>query len=171
MLLYHGSGKDFLSFDLDRARGGKDFGKGIYLTTCYEQAKTWAISKAHGGQGFVYTVDVDKSLFTDYKHYSILSLPSYNKEWADFIAKSRLEFYETTYDIVFGKMADNNYDDLSNYLERYYITGDCSIAMLLMSIRQRNTDYDQYCFKTERAVALLNQHITDKQLVKKGGLR
>ena len=42
MELYHGSTYDFTEIDLSKARKGKDFGLGYYLTTNKSQAIRWA---------------------------------------------------------------------------------------------------------------------------------
>lgn len=45
MLLYHGSCKKFTNFELKYAKEGKDYGKGIYFTPNYDQAKKWGRKK------------------------------------------------------------------------------------------------------------------------------
>lgn len=49
MLLYHGSCKKFTNFELKYAKEGKDYGKGIYFTPNYDQAKKWAARKKEKG--------------------------------------------------------------------------------------------------------------------------
>ncbi len=39
MLLYHGSNTEVNKIDLGKCEEGKDFGKGFYLTTSYQQAQ------------------------------------------------------------------------------------------------------------------------------------
>ncbi len=39
MLLYHGSYAEIKDIQLSECASGKDFGKGFYLTTAYDQAK------------------------------------------------------------------------------------------------------------------------------------
>ena len=42
MKLYHGSNIKIQTIDLERGRLGKDFGKGFYLSSEYEQAERMA---------------------------------------------------------------------------------------------------------------------------------
>ncbi|NGM18108.1 DUF3990 domain-containing protein [Eggerthellaceae bacterium zg-893] len=41
LVLYHGSYADVREIDLERCAPGKDFGRGFYLTTDYDQAKSF----------------------------------------------------------------------------------------------------------------------------------
>lgn len=41
MLLYHGSYAKVENIDLKKCKQGKDFGRGFYLTSSYEQAKNF----------------------------------------------------------------------------------------------------------------------------------
>lgn len=43
--LYHGTNKKFDRFNFDKAKSFKDFGKGFYLTTDFNQAQKWAQRK------------------------------------------------------------------------------------------------------------------------------
>lgn len=43
--LYHGTDKEFDTFDFTKAKKFKDFGKGYYLTTDFRQAQKWAQRK------------------------------------------------------------------------------------------------------------------------------
>ena len=55
MELYHGSTYDFTEIDLSKARKGKDFGLGYYLTTNKNQAIKWATRGKMQKKGFLYT--------------------------------------------------------------------------------------------------------------------
>ena len=44
--LYHGTKVYFDEPDLKKAKNRKDFGKGFYLTTNYDQAMRWEIGRA-----------------------------------------------------------------------------------------------------------------------------
>ena len=41
MLLYHGSFTKVLQIDLNKCKRGKDFGRGFYVTSSYEQAQSF----------------------------------------------------------------------------------------------------------------------------------
>ena len=53
MLLYHGTNVRFKEIDLSRSKDKRDFGKGFYLTTIFEQAERWAKNQfiRYGGDG------------------------------------------------------------------------------------------------------------------------
>ena len=156
MILYHGTNRLFDKFDLAKSFLGKDFGRGVYLTTSYEQAKEWAQKKARKtGKPYVYTYDIPDKFLTDSKHYKILQFLTYNKEWADYLVACRIDLEETSHDIVYDRMADNTYEELTDVLYGYHL-GNVSLTVLLMTVRQRNKEYDQYCFKTRRVVDIVN---------------
>lgn len=86
--------------------------------------------------------------------YLILELLQYDKEWIDFISKSRIDGYETDFDIIYDRMADSQYfeiaDALQDYTEREITAED-----VINRIKWHGFDADQYCFKSEKAVSLL----------------
>ena len=89
------------------AKSFKDFGKGFYLTTNLAQAQRWAQKKAaQKSRAYIYSYEVEPVSEGDWK---ILELLQYNQQWLDFIANSRIYGYESDYDIIYDKMADNQY--------------------------------------------------------------
>ena len=46
MILYHGTNLDIDRIDLEKCAPYKDFGKGFYTTTIFEQAKAMAVRKS-----------------------------------------------------------------------------------------------------------------------------
>lgn len=53
-------------------------------------------------------------------------------------------------------MADNNYDQLIHMLENYY-RNIATVSEVLATIQFRDTQKDQYCFKTPKALRCLNK--------------
>lgn len=147
MLLYHGSCKKFTNFELKYAKEGKDYGKGIYFTPNYDQAKKWAARKK--GKGYIYIIEIPDEIFLD-SEYNILNLNHYNKEWADIIVACRSFFYEPDYDIIYGKMADGRFWELEEYIDDYR-NGKLKLASFILGVRCKQ-EYMQYCFKSEKAV-------------------
>ena len=93
--------------------------------------------------------------FLDNNTLKIKKLTEYNKEWAEFLCKCRLENYNSNHDIIYDRMADSKFKTLSNYIERYYF-GQVSLKTLLLIAKfPKNRRYNQYCFKTERAIEKL----------------
>lgn len=152
LLLYHGTTKEFGEFDIKRARDYKDFGKGFYLTSVFEQAVKWA-QKRYSKSAYVYCYRVGK---IEPDQYKILELLEYNKQWLDFIVKNRMNGGTSEYDIVYDKMADNQYENLSEYIAKYY-NNEMEASEVLDLIKFKNICRDQYCFCTEKAIHLLHR--------------
>jgi len=74
--------------------------------------------------------------------------------WIDFITGSRIHGKETEYDIIYDRIADNQFSKISDTLIKYNkerITDQKAIEL----IKWKKDDGDQYCFKTEKALSLL----------------
>ena len=77
----------------------------------------------------------------------------YDKSWLDFISKSRIDGFETDHDIIYDRMADNNYDNISDILKKY-MAGKIEVKDVIKKLQWSDVA-DQYCFKTDRAISLL----------------
>ena len=66
-----------------------------------------------------------------------------------------MEAHEDDYDIVYDRMADKRYPDLTNAIEAFYF-GEKEATEVVQMIR-RKKEADQYCFKNERALSLLER--------------
>lgn len=153
--LYHGTNQEFETFDLKKAKSFKDFGKGFYLTSSRVQAQKWAEQKAHNAdRAYIYGYKVEPVSEDGWK---VLELLKYDKVWVDFICKSRIEGKESDYDIIYDRMADNRYTDISDAL-RNYNEGKIDAEKVVQRIKRKDgLDIDQYCFKSEKAIQLLKE--------------
>lgn len=153
--LYHGSDQRFDKIDLGCARPFKDFGKGFYLTTQVRQAQKWAQNKAtRKAKAYIYSYRLNiKENLEKLQEVKILELLQYDKSWLDFISKSRIDGFETDHDIIYDRMADNNYDNISDILKKY-MAGKIEVKDVIKKL-QWSDAADQYCFKTDRAISLL----------------
>ena len=152
---YHGSNTIFDKIDLSKAKLGKDFGKGFYVTTNKEQAISWA-KRNPNKKGYLYEYIIsDDMVLKDLENYRIRMLEFYDKEWADYVSLCRYEFYESNDDIVYDRMADSKYQVLADAIESYYFK-KITLSQFLSLTRFANVKYDQYCFKTQKAVDLLS---------------
>lgn len=150
--LYHGTDINFESFDFKFAKRFKDFGAGFYLTSSLKQAQKWAQKKSDKkGIAYIYRYDVKEIPDTGMK---ILELLKYNKEWVDFTCKSRIEGLETDHDIIYDRMADSMYSDISEALQEY-MDNEINAEQVVKRIKWKNPDADQYCFKSEKALSYL----------------
>lgn len=161
IILYHGTIADFSIVDLKHTKANKDFGRGFYLTTNFNQAYAWAnrmkirqLQRGYNTKGFIYSFKLDTQLF---KTINIHTFKGANKTWLDYIInnRSRSNNNIVDYDIVIGKVADANAQVL---IDEYIAYGDYSEKAkdrLIIRLKTSNL-MDQYCFKTEKAIALLN---------------
>lgn len=155
MYLYHGTSHKFENIDLSMARDYKDFGRGFYLTTNLEQATKWS-QKGKIKEAYVYMYMV-KNL--EYDKYNILELLEYNLEWLDFITKNRMNGGISNYDIIYNRLADNTYQNLSESIRKYY-RNEVSAAEVLNKIKFKDTAKDQFCFSSKKAISLLHREST-----------
>ena len=151
--LYHGTDKEFDTFDFSKAKKFKDFGKGYYLTTDFRQAQKWAQKRGdRSKKAYIYCYDVDKVSDNSLR---ILELLQYDSEWLEFISKCRMEgFDDKKYDIIYDRIADTQYLEIADTLQDYrehIISAEEAIA----KIRWKDLRADQYCFKSEKALKLL----------------
>lgn len=149
---YHGTDQEFNLFDFSFAKSFKDFGKGFYLTTNFGQAQKWAQNKGRmKTKTYIYSYGIDR---IDESEWSILELLQYDKKWVDFITESRIMGKESEYDIIYDRMADNQFTEISEIL-RSYSNSEINAENVIERIKWNNDSADQYCFKNERALSLL----------------
>ena len=149
---YHGTDVYFTDISLSKAKPFKDFGKGFYLTTVLEQAIEWAEKKAgRNDRAYVYKYEVSKeSIGSDMR---ILEHLRYTVDWLDLITECRMNDYEPEYDIIYDRMADGDVDRIVSD----YSVGRRSATWALNDLRKWQQERDQYCFKTNKALDLLNK--------------
>ena len=150
--LYHGTNQKFDAFDFNKAKNFKDFGKGYYLTTDFNQAQKWAQKRGDKAKkAYIYCYDV-ADVQTD--SLKILELLQCDQKWLEFISENRIEGREPDYDIIYDRIADNQYLEISNTLLDYK-QSRISSEEAIERIRWKNTKADQYCFKSKEALDLL----------------
>lgn len=132
--LYHGTNQKFDAFDFNKAKNFKDFGKGYYLTTDFNQAQRWAQKRGDKvKKAYIYCYDV-ADVQTD--SLKILELLQYDQKWLEFISKNRIEGRESDYDIIHDRIADNQYLEISNTLLDYKqsrISSEEAIERIILS--------------------------------------
>ncbi len=88
---------------------------------------------------------------------NVLELLKYNKEWLDFITPNRHEGEEKiAYDLIYDRMADGTGDELTAYIDLYW-QKEISAEEVLRTIRFKDAKFDQYCFKTQKALGYLRR--------------
>ena len=178
MLLYHGSYCEVASPDLQKCAPYKDFGKGFYVTTSYDQAKNFVATSLKKAKA--------QKLVNEAQEHGVITIFRYmpfgsvhvkiyeeaNAEWLHCIVahrKNRIfqdlikEMEE--YDIIAGKIAD----DATNFTISAYMAGtygevgtvDADKLCINRLIPERLKD--QYCFRT--GVALHNLKYTGSEKI------
>lgn len=171
MTLYHGSYTTVSGIDLSKCRQGKDFGRGFYVTSSYEQAcgfVSLSISKQiNRGSlskdttiGFVSVFRLH--LTPDVKVYTF---DEAGKEWLHFVASNRrnMLFPEiqksfASYDIIGGKIAnDRTAQTLQLYISGGYGSpGSDEADEIAIRRLLPNRLEDQFCFCSPKAVETLS---------------
>lgn len=172
MLLYHGSKySDIDEFVIqDHELRNLDFRKGVYFTSHFEQAQQWACKD--GTSGVVYECDVDLSKLTalplvnsdDEGIYYILYLCRIGLEE---IAPDAVDGFDDA-DVIYGYMLDGCTKKFEKYAELFN-AGELSFADFRGKTKLFRADKDQYCFKTESAIKILNAGFQKIYLVEKQG--
>lgn len=123
-----------------------------------EQSMAWAVKRLHNNNmehtayvyEYVFNMDVVKEL-------KVLKLLEYNRQWLDFITPNRhIGEEEIVYDLVYDRMANNTGDELTANMAAYW-NKEKSADEALKAIRFTNKKYDQYCFKTAKALQCLKR--------------
>lgn len=156
--LHHGSYMRIDRIDLSKSKPGKDFGKGFYLNTDYDQALLWAASRVktiQEGEPIVtsYEFDVEQALQAGLK---VKIFDDYTEEWAEFVVGNRRYTNDTPchqYDIVIGPIADDNVGrQIQLYMQGYW-----TIEQIIEKIKFTAKKSIQYFFGNDEALKLLNK--------------
>lgn len=182
LILYHGSYCEVSIPLLEKCAKYKDFGKGFYVTSSKEQAESFlktSIGKAKAAgyiddeQDFGFVSKYEVKLITDISVHTFLNADT---EWLHCIAAHRrkncfpnvVEKFQE-YDVISGKIAD----DQTNTTLAAYISGalgelgDLETDKYCIKRLLPEKLKDQFCFKTEKAIACLSFIGSEKIWLKK----
>ena len=161
--LYHGTDSYFETVDLLHCKERKDVGFGFYLTTDYDQAKEWAIIVANNNRNIPYT-NMYRVRLEQLKGLKVHKFNTASRSWLKYIIFNRYIIKgkdEPDYDVVIGKVADARANILiADSIRKYGIDmclGDTKIQDALIRALKPERLHDQYCFKTDESITLLNQ--------------
>jgi len=168
--LFHGSYCAVESVDLYKCRTGKDFGRGFYLSTSYEQAKDFVrmsvrnavksgILPATSNEGYV-----SSFIYRPTTPLDICYFEKYDAEWLHFVSGNRdsslfsnMIVSYSRYDIIVGKIAnDKTAAVLSQYINGLFGSpGDVAADEIAIRLLLPDRLNDQYCFRSMRAISAL----------------
>lgn len=162
MKLYHGSNVEIERVDFSLCRPYKDFGKGFYCTTIYDQAVAMAkrVARIYGGEPIITEYEFDDAALPG--DLRIRSFDKPTMDWAMFIMNNRSREYtdfantecnhDLKYDIVVGPIAN---DDLA-LLFRTFENGLITVEALVKEMEYKKLT-DQYSFHTPKALSHLSK--------------
>lgn len=170
MTLYHGSYCVVELPDLNKCRQYKDFGRGFYLTTDIDQAKSFAkLSLKKAIENNIINDSCKKAYISCFSYANNPSnlIKVYEKADSDWlhcvVAHRKTNLYDDIlqemkrYDIIGGKVANDN----TNATILLYIAGafgavgSAQADNMCISLFLPERLSDQYCFRTESALRCL----------------
>lgn len=149
MILYHGTCHKFDFIDLAKSRDKRDFGKGFYTTTIFEQAEKWAKNQflRYGGEGCF----VKEYEYLPSPELKIKCFPEMNKDWLEFVKICRSKGgVPHDYDIIQGPVANDN----TMRTIALYVSGIYTAEQAIEQLRYFHAN-DQISFHSERALKCL----------------
>lgn len=155
MTVYHGTAVSFSSVDLSKSRDRRDFGRGFYTTTVFDQAASWAktVFMRYGGDGRFVKI----YRFEDSGLLKVRRFDGMTREWLDFVKENRAKGgVQHGYDIVIGPVANDN----TMRTIMFYVSGVYTAEMALEQLRFFKVN-DQVSFHTERALSCLKEIRTE----------
>ena len=168
--LYHGTVYNFNKIDSKYFREDSDFGKGFYLTSNFDQAKSWSImkSKYNKKQRFIYKYEIPIKIIEQASIINFENSNIKNLNWLRIINHFRglnlLEFRDENIDIekslknieiIKGPVYDNG---AKSILISYW-NNEINIYELNMKLQMNRSN--QWCFK-EKFIKEIN---LDKYMV------
>lgn len=170
MLLYHGSFVEISKVDLEKCKQGKDFGRGFYVTSSYEQARSFvplSIKKQiiEGNLPDDYSTGYISIFRFHLTHdINIHTFPDADKSWLHFVASNRRKNLFPSvcnlyagFDIIGGKIAnDRTARTLQLYTSGGYgVPGSQEADDIAIMTLLPNRLEDQFCFCNEKAIQTL----------------
>ncbi len=170
IILYHGSFCVVETPDLEKCAKFKDFGRGFYLTSSKEQAKSFAkITAAKAKSKGLVSADEKFAYISYFKVDSVKDLNTFDFKTADvnwlhcIVAHRRNDVFVDvrkqleSYDVISGKIAN---DDTNTTIMAYMGNvfgkmGSEQSDKMCISLLLPERLQDQFCFRTEKSLSKL----------------
>lgn len=156
MILYHGSYTEISSPKIIVQERGRDFGFGFYTTTIKKQAERWAVRTARlhsriTGKSENAVVNIYDFVEGNIKLLNTKSFSEPGLEWLELVIKCRSDLtYKHNYDIVSGKIANDNVGETIEYVLAGIMRKEDAVERL--KFEKIN---NQICFCTEKSLKYL----------------
>ena len=145
MIVWHGSNVPVEKPDTVHSRARVDFGPGFYVTPIREQACHLCTRYLRLGQtSCLSRYALDEAALDG---FSILHFPGYGDSWLEFVLSCRRGLDRTTWDVVWGGVAN---DKVFNTVELFFnglILKDEALRRLRFAAAN-----EQICFRTQAAI-------------------
>lgn len=169
LMLYHGSYASISRIDLAKCAAGRDFGRGFYLTSSLDQARSFvplSIKKhqAEGGGGGLSEGFVSSFRVVLRRDLQVCSFSEADADWLHFVAANRrgdlfpeLADAYKHFDVIAGKIAN---DRTARTLQLYVSgafgePGTSEADTIAITTLLPNRLEDQYCFLTPASIECL----------------
>ena len=157
MKVYHGSYTKIDEIDLTKGELNRDFGRGFYVTSIYEQAEFWAKRKGkkQKNNGIITEFTFLESAFTS-DYLKTLRFKDYSEEWLDFVVNNRQNDKVKNlhdFDIVEGPVAN---DDIATRIT-FYIEGGVTKAEFLEELKFKHSISHQIAFCTQKSLQMIKK--------------
>ena len=162
MILYHGtSDREIQDFTIiSREKYPPDFGDGIYFTSNFQQAKEWSCYRSELGAVYCIDIDLEGLKGIELKDNELFFYASY---------LNRIDLRELVFecleeldgkDYVYGSMIGSPKEFVD--LAEEFNEGNIDLSELIKKTRIKR-GYDQYCFRSIRAVNRIND--SNRQII------
>ena len=157
MKVYHGSYTKNDEIDLKKGELNRDFGRGFYVTSIYEQAEYWAKRKGkkQKNDGVITEFSFLESAFTS-DYLNTLRFEDYSEKWLDFVVMNRQNDTDKNlhdYDIVEGPVAN---DDIATRIV-FYLEGGLTKAEFIEELKFKHSASHQIAFCKKKALQMIKK--------------
>ncbi len=156
MKLYHGSKyRDIDKFKIIlRNKNIAEYGNGVYFTSNFKQAKLWSCNKSNIGAVYEIFVDLRKLKGKNLENSDLFYYFSYlNRIDLNELVDECLDELNDV-DYVYGKML-KNIDEFKEDAELFN-SGDIDLYEFKKKTKWFGNGWNQYCFRSSKAVDLIN---------------
>ena len=133
--LFHGSDVSVENPKVETGRAKVDFGKGVYLSSLSDQAKSWArviASRTRYGKPVLNTYDFDEVMAKNMVGARYKVFDAYDMEWLNYVIDCRRGGeLQLQYDVIEGGVANDNVIDTVEDYENGIITAEQALGQLV----------------------------------------
>lgn len=155
--IFHGSKhRDIAKLNFKYSRRNLDFGKGVYFTTNFKQAKERSCQHSNCGAVYESLIDLDKYkvLYLDKNSNDKIYIYYLCRLEMENIAVEAIKGFEDA-DIIIGDMLDGKIKNFKCLAEKFN-EGDISISEFEKHIKEFSESYNQICIKTQQTLDDVN---------------